>query len=387
MTEQENPAENQEQQNQSTQPLRMPVGLSKLNRWSKGKGSARDRIALGVTVPEWNPSFQIAPDATVFAIGSCFARNVEKELLHLGVQATSVDPSSDVLELKTNLQVGLLNKYNPLSIHQELEWAAGVSTFPENGLLQLGDDGEKFVDPYLRDQARQGTMELLQTRRELLKEYFSRAFQADLVILTLGLTETWFDRLTQRALVEMPSPRLMKQYPDRFSFKILSCAECLAVLQSTCTLLKKYGKPDLKILVTVSPVALERTFSGQDVIVANMMSKSTLRSAAGTLVTSVEGVDYFPSYEAAMVSDPALVWQPDRRNVTDFIVAQIMGEFTRRYGLKPPLQIDDLRMEYQKITQTRLNLAQRRVPQLEQALNQMQQATVPTSAPNLESVQ
>ncbi len=345
---------------------------SQFNRWSKGKGSARDRIALGVTIPEWNPSFQIAPNAKVFAIGSCFARNVEAELLRLGVEVSSADLKNELLEIRTNLQIGLLNKYNPLSIHQELEWAAGVSAFPEQGLIQLGDNPEKYVDPYLREQARPGTLETLKARREQLKDYFAQAFQADLVILTLGLTETWFDRVTRRALAEIPSPRLMKQYRDRFQFKILSYPECLAVLQSVCTLLKKYGKPDLKIVVTVSPVALERTFSGQDVIVANMMSKSTLRSAAGAIASSVEGVDYFPSYEAAIVSDPTLVWQPDRRNVTDFIVAQIIGEFTRRYGLKPKLTPDELKAYHQKITQTRLDLAQRRVSQLEGALDQMQ---------------
>ncbi|MEL7039707.1 MAG: GSCFA domain-containing protein [Cyanobacteria bacterium J06592_8] len=376
MAEQENPTPGNTPLNSSSQ---IPPGLSSLNRWSKGKGSARDRIALGVTIPEWNPSFQIASDAKVFAIGSCFARNIEAELLHLGVKVTSADPKSELLELRTNLQVGLLNKYNPLSIHQELEWAAGLSVFPDNGLIELGENSGKYVDPYLRDQARQGSLDILKARRKQLKDYFSQAFQADLVILTLGLTETWFDRVTRRALTEIPSPRLMKQYPNRFEFKILSYPECLAVLQSVCALLKKHGLPNLKIVVTVSPVALERTFSGQDVIVANMMSKSTLRSVAGTIAASIEGVDYFPSYEAAMVSDPALVWQPDRRNVTDFIVAQIIGEFTRRYGLKPALDPDQRRAYYQKITQTRLTVTQRRVPQLEQALRQMQQTPNSTS--------
>ena len=35
------------------------------------------------TIPEWALSFQVAPDAKVFAMGSCFARNVEAELLKL----------------------------------------------------------------------------------------------------------------------------------------------------------------------------------------------------------------------------------------------------------------------------------------------------------------
>jgi len=64
------------------------------------------------------------------------------------------------------------------------------------------------------------------------------------------------------------------------------------------------------------------------------MSKSTLRSAIGEFVTETENVDYFPSYEAAMLSDPNIVWMGDRRNVTDFIVAKIVSEFINRYGLR-----------------------------------------------------
>ena len=195
-------------------------------------------------------------------------------------------------------------------------------------------------------------------------------FTADLVIVTLGLTETWFDRTTKLALTEAPSPRLMKDYPDRFGFRQLYYPDCVTLLKSICALLRKYGKPDLNIVFTLSPVALRRTFTGQDVIVANMMSKSTLRSAVGETVTKTEGVDYFPSYEAAMLSDPLLVWQGDRRNVTDFIVAQIMGEFTRRYGLKPVQKRDEARAETQNIIQTRLSMAQKHAALLNTILNQ-----------------
>lgn len=138
-------------------------GLSAPARqWTRGSRSACERISQGVTIPEWSPSFQIPSDAKIFALGSCFARNIERALLNLGAQVTSAEPESDLMELKTNLSLGLLNKYNPVSIHQELEWAAGVSSFPEDGFVQLRG---KYIDPYLRNQAPSGSMELVHTRR------------------------------------------------------------------------------------------------------------------------------------------------------------------------------------------------------------------------------
>lgn len=185
----------------------------------------------------------------------------------------------------------------------------------------------------MREQARKGSLEFVQTRQANLKQYFAQAFTADLVIITLGLTETWFDRTTRLALAETPSPRLLKQYPDRFGCKLLTYLECTSVLKSIYTILRQYGQPNLKIVVTVSPVAMERTFSGQDIIVANMMSKSTLRSAAGAFAAAMDDVDYFPSYKAAMLSQPDLVWMQDRRNVTDLLVNRVIGEFIVRYKL------------------------------------------------------
>lgn len=344
-------------------------GLSKFDRWTKGAQAACDRIQKGIVIPQWQPSFQIAPDAQIFAMGSCFARNIESELINLGINVTSAAPDSDLMEIRTNLQLGLLNKYNPISIHQELAWAAGVTDFPEQGFIEYG---EKYIDPYLREQTPGGDLASMQARRTALRQYFAQAFQADLVIVTLGLTETWYDRTTKLALTEAPSPRLIKQYPERFGLKPLFYQDCLAVLKSICALLQAQGKPHLKIVFTLSPVALRRTFTGQDVIVANMMSKSTLRSAVGELTGKVEGVDYFPSYEAAMLSDPLLVWQADQRNVTDFVVAHIMGEFSRRYGLKPAQDAEAAKAQLQKTTQARLTMAQKKLSQLSGLLNRLQ---------------
>jgi GSCFA family len=51
-----------------------------------------------------------------------------------------------------------------------------------------------------------------------------------------------------------------------------------------------------KIILTVSPVPLQATFTASDCIVANEVSKSALRVAAEQLAKH-PSVDYFPSYE------------------------------------------------------------------------------------------
>jgi hypothetical protein len=131
----------------------------------------------------------------------------------------------------------------------------------------------------------------------------------------------------------MPAPRLIMKDPDRFEFRILSIDDCRDALREIHAVLKRNGKAGQRFVVTVSPVALTRTFSEFDIIIANTTSKSTLRVAALEFVGGQDHVDYFPSYEAVLHSAPALAWQDDRLHASDFIVGRIISTFLERYGL------------------------------------------------------
>ena len=304
--------------------------ISKNNRWSKGQENAKDRLAKGYTIPEWHQTFKLSTTDRIFTIGSCFARNIEKALLLKKIKVSSANPNSDILELRTNLLTGLLNKYNPISIHQELEWACGHREFPSNGYINLEN---QYIDPSLRNQSRKGNLDFVKNRKRLLQQYFSQCFTANCVIITLGLTETWVDLESHIALAETPSPRLLKEYPSRFACKILSYSECEKILNSIYLLLGKYGENKQRMIITVSPVPMERTFSGQDILVANLTSKSTLRAAAYAFAEKHTGVDYFPSYEAVTLAEPDIAWLHDRRTVKDGLVQEIMNRFIQDYEL------------------------------------------------------
>lgn len=318
------------------------LDLSRTNahdRWSKGDGSAAERIEDRIIVPLGKQSFSAKPGDTFFAIGSCFARNVEERLQQAGATVTSLNIKVRDLGDQSAREGGVFNKYTPISILQELKWAAGIEAYPEAALLPLA--GGFFYDPYLSGKAGRDTAEELMARREEVRQYFAQAFEADVVVLTLGLIESWIDTVTGLHLNEAPSPKLLARDGDRFAFHRFSLEEVEAALEEIRTILETHGKPGQKRIVTVSPVPLGRTFTDEDIVIANMTSKSTLRVAAMRLAERTEGMDYFPSYEAVVTSDPALSWQRDRRHVSDVVVGQIIQTFLVRYGVsdQPP---DDL---------------------------------------------
>ncbi len=151
------------------------------------------------------------------------------------------------------------------------------------------------------------------------------------LIITLGLVEVWRDIEADVYLNHTPIPSLLRTQRQRYEFHLTSFAQNWANLEAIHTLLSRYGHPDLRIVVTVSPVPLLNTFSTMDIVVANTYAKSLLRTVAQEWATAHENVDYFPSYEIVLNSDRAAAWEPDLRHVKGAGAHHIMELFVRSY--------------------------------------------------------
>ena len=88
--------------------------------------------------------------------------------------------------------------------------------------------------------------------------------------------------------------------------------------------------PEIKILLTVSPVPLTATATGHHVLLATQYSKSVLRAVAGDLSEMAKDIDYFPSYEIiAAPPTRAQFFAPNMRSVAPEGVALVMEHFFR----------------------------------------------------------
>jgi hypothetical protein len=84
----------------------------------------------------------------------------------------------------------------------------------------------------------------------------------------------------------------------------------------------------MRFLLTVSPVPLTATASGEHVLSATTYSKSVLRAVAGQLFSERENVDYFPSYEIITGSlSGAKYFEPNLRSVRAEGVEAAMNTF------------------------------------------------------------
>lgn len=112
---------------------------------------------------------------------------------------------------------------------------------------------------------------------------------------------------------------------DETEYRRANFAENLAVI--TCLVdLVSAVEPEAKIFMTVSPVPLKRTFSGEDIFVANAISRSTMRAVLAEIGAMRSKGVYFPSYDAVMAKREA-AFEEDGRHVRRDPVTEIPQSF------------------------------------------------------------
>lgn len=295
--------------------------------------SARYRIYDGYAEVEVQPKFTLNPSKPVYTIGSCFARNVELHLHALGVPIASRfrEQKRWVTEDRPN-DAAILNRFTVTSIMTEALSIADPDWLGERLLYDGG--GERAWDAYFSPgQALMSRQTKLEIRKEVLSYQQDFVRRCGAVFVTLGLSEAIHDNVDQLDINGLPA--LGRHWNaangHRFEGRVIGADEALSSLEAMRDAIRGIAPPDLKFIITVSPVPLAATFTGTDIVAANLLSKATLRVAAARFAERHDDVDYFPSYEMALHSRTNLAFKDDKRHVQNKMVHHIVCEFLSRY--------------------------------------------------------
>ncbi len=269
---------------------------------------------------------RITPGSSVFAIGSCFAREIERVLDLKGFDIGSYVPGNadDVIK-----EVALTNRYNTASMLLELRrLLEGPGILPDNALFIEQPSGQ-FIDSHYHSSVN-GMMPEMLARRARFQHHFQSIRNADVLFFTLGLNEAAYD--PRVGLYRNVSPTV-REIRSGLPVEVhtFTTAENLHLLNAIHALIRAHCPKNPRIFVTVSPVPLTLTYQEKDVIVANAEGKAILRAAAAEFCASHPDVTYFHSYEMAMSAAPGAVFTGDRRHVKKRFVATIVAEFLRRH--------------------------------------------------------
>jgi hypothetical protein len=295
---------------------------------------ARKRLRRGRIFPQTAQTFSLNKSDTILTMGSCFARNIEEHLVKFGCRVPPYEFKIPPEEHKGERANHVLSLFTPPTFRQTLEWTESI--FLRDGKVRESDCDKllfRFGDGKVVDLSLSGSLPVaygrfLERRHELYSLY-ATAFRAECLLMTPGLIEAWYD--LEQGYYTNSTPFYGGKPLDltRFELRVLDEDECKADLLAAIDIVRKHN-PKVKVLITVSPVPLRYTFTKQDVLVANTYSKSALRTACQEIVSERPLVDYFPSFEAVMLST-SRVWQRDRRHVDEGLVGEIVSRVVAKY--------------------------------------------------------
>ncbi len=285
--------------------------------------------------PSFTPRFSLEPGQRIFTIGSCFARNVERALADRGFDGPTL-ALHGALGDDPSIQWGgdrgaVLNNYVPAAIAPQIRWAFGLDAFDlQKHAFHMGRD--RYVDLQLPSGFRPLPAEAIARRRNAISTIYRSLAGSHVVLITLGLIEAWYDTLSGLYINCPPPKSATRTDPSRFELHILDYNEVVASLEELVALLARVCPKGHRVILTVSPVPLQATFTASDVAVANTYSKSVLRAAVEPLVARHDHIEYFPSYESVILTDRSIAYVDDQVHVEGAIVRFNVDRMIRRYA-------------------------------------------------------
>ena len=283
----------------------------------------------------WTPKFKIGRKTHIATAGSCFAQHISRALVARGHKWIDAEPAPAHMTAQARLDYhyGTFsfrtgNIYTTKMLYQWLSWASGETEPPE----ELWEKDGRYYDPFRPGVELGGfktEAEAYASRAVTIAAVRSAIEQANVFVFTLGLTEAWQDIETHVEYAVCPGTIAGQFDANKHAFTNHNFSSTYKHLKQAIKLMRKINR-GINLLLTVSPVPLTATATGDHVLTATSLSKSVLRAVAGEMKDSNPRVDYFPSYE--IITHPAfrgMFYAPNQRSVVPMGVNFVMEHFFR----------------------------------------------------------
>ncbi len=286
--------------------------------------------------------FTMGPEEKIATAGSCFAQHVANRLRAAGYAVIDKEPALPGMskELASRYGYGLYsarygNIYTAKQLLQLAREAFGQFA-PALPIWRM--ESGRFVDaqrPNIEPNGLPDLEEVTALRVRHLEHVRTMLTEMNIFIFTLGLTESWIHEESGTIFPTAPGTiATPAEGREGFAFVNFAAQEVAQHFAQFRELVLQHN-PNCKFILTVSPVPLTATASGQHVAVATMYSKSALRAAAGELFMKYADIDYFPSYE--IISSPVtkgFFFDSNMRTVSSQGVDFVMSRFLSQH---PPV--------------------------------------------------
>jgi hypothetical protein len=290
----------------------------------------------------YTPRFRLDADARIMTAGSCFAQHVGRTLRTAGYNVLDAEALPEAIPdaVAHRFGYGLYsarygNIYTARQLLQLLREVESGATPPDSVWEKTGRFYDAFR-PSVEPKGHSSPDAVAEHRAAHLLAIRKLLETLDVFVFTFGLTEAWLN--TQHGTVYPTAPGTIagRYDPSLYHFHNFGFAETKADFLAARDIIRRHN-PKARFIITVSPVPLTATATGQHVEVATCYSKAVLRAVCGELYAEYNDIDYFPSYEV-ITSQTArgAYYEPNQRSVSATGVATAMGLFMAAQGKKSP---------------------------------------------------
>ena len=304
--------------------------------WKTGVAQENPNAIEGI----YKKKFDIPPKAKIATAGSCFAQHISRHLKKNGYNVLDVEPPPPSLPKDLRQKFGYSmysarygNIYTVRQLMQLAKEAAGEWS-PQNYVWEK--DGRFFdaLRPAVEPQGFSSLNDVQYHRRFHISRVKELFLKLDVLIFTLGLTEMWVDKKDGTVYPTAPGVIAGQFDEDSFEFQNPNFRSINRDMREFVKVMRRIRKnKDFKMILTVSPVPLTATASGNHVLSSTVYSKSVLRAIAGYWAEK-DFVDYFPSYE--IVTNPrnhSTGFSDNLRSVRNETVEVVMKHFFASHSI------------------------------------------------------
>ncbi|MEE2746743.1 MAG: GSCFA domain-containing protein [Pseudomonadota bacterium] len=275
----------------------------------------------------------VGPEDKIFAMGSCFSREIRNALVRrkylVGPDYSNIPINELIYAIDELPERNHINFYNTFTVLQEFErlsgrWTQERDDYWSISRKQFGSD-HCFQDPYRRLTFGSTPVNLCKANKYISDTIEKAARTSSVFIFTFGVAEVFRLKSNDRIAGQKPA-HFGGGGTSETSLHMSTFAENLKNLETLYELIKQLNQ-NARIIVTVSPVPLERTFSGRDIVVANSDGKSLLRAVLSEFTQCYKDVFYFPAYEMVNSLGEKAYIPGDLRHVKKSVVDMIIQVF------------------------------------------------------------
>lgn len=324
-------------------PTNPYIGLPSRAFWRSGVAEA----GLFGLAELWKSKWHLPSDARFATFGSCFAQHISRALVERKLNWLNAEtaPPRTPPALAAAYNYGVFsartgNIYTAAQLLTHVRMAAGTLD-PATLEVWQGERGHlDSIRPVIEPEGFADLQDLQLSRASMVRAFRRTITDAEVFVFTLGLTEGWENTETGQCYPLCPGTTGGRFEAQKHVFKNYTYPEIRADLDAAFALMWEMN-PQLRILLTVSPVPLTATASDDHVLVATTYSKSVLRAVAGDLARTEARVDYFPSYEIISGAPTrAMFFEPNMRSVAKQGVAVVMTHFFGGLDITGPAERD-----------------------------------------------